>query len=730
MNIKVNNEYLDFNDDIQIERQVSLFEESAEVTGDFSYSFTIKATSKNRGIINLFTVNQASKTIYSKIPTVLSNDGIDVYHGFIRVDKDRGKEIDCTFFSGNTNWLSALNFELSTFNFTVRDFDFSVYDMEFNLTEVAAREQSDSGIIFPLINLGAVTTRSSNNWLLDDFHPFVYVHSVIKTLFNRNGLKLQGDILNDWRFNRLITSRSGEFTPKDEIDSRSTFVNKSTSQNIPAGSSGVVVTFANTTGDYYPGDLWNTGTHRYTSDFKVIINVSVVADVTVSANESTVLQLIKNGSTVAAPGKGSLIFGGAGSGSTGGTVTLQTVQITLDATEYLDLRAYSLSSVDPSTINSATITITPIRVYKVFTKHLLPSGTAADFVKSVFSLFNTIIDYNPISKTVTVDLFKNVVRRDELDISKYIDPNSIEIDYSDVMSNYGRINNFSYGECDADLVKTYNENNNIQYGTGQIDSRNDTNKPVVDVFSSNFIATMEDNKNPLNSFLPRLSWRSVSDDTLSTEGAAVTNSAGFLITASGYAVGDLVRITDSTVEGYDGDWVITTATSTTFKISAITYNGNATVNVQRLKIDIDSKGEQALLLSIPNINVQDFSSEYTAVTYGPSTGSSSPATAYFYKPLQGLAIDDYKQSLSFGGVNIENAHQSTMLQDYWDDFRLILSDPAKCICSANIPKSIFESMFIRPIRINANNINIRSFTNRITGYTSSKAKCEVELIKL
>ena len=41
MMIKVGNEYLDFDDDITLERQIKLFENIATSNGDFSYAFDI-----------------------------------------------------------------------------------------------------------------------------------------------------------------------------------------------------------------------------------------------------------------------------------------------------------------------------------------------------------------------------------------------------------------------------------------------------------------------------------------------------------------------------------------------------------------------------------------------------------------------------------------------------------------------------------------------------------------
>jgi hypothetical protein len=109
MNIKVDNQYLDFDDDIEIERQVKLFESVSDTSGDFSYSFTLQATKRNRAIFELYSIDQADKIIYQIIPATIDSNGTQVYFGFIRVERDRDLEIDCSFFSGNNNWFNDPN---------------------------------------------------------------------------------------------------------------------------------------------------------------------------------------------------------------------------------------------------------------------------------------------------------------------------------------------------------------------------------------------------------------------------------------------------------------------------------------------------------------------------------------------------------------------------------------------------------------------------------------------
>lgn len=727
MNIKIGNQYLDFNADIEIERQVKLFEEAATTNGDFSYDFTIQATGKNRGIFQLFSIDQGIKTIYQKIPSIIeSAPGTPIYFGFIKVEKDRDYEIDCSFFSGNSNWFNELNFSL-------RDFDLSIYDVDWDKASITARETATTGVIFPVINTGAMDTRSYVNWHIDDFHPFIYVRSVINTLLNRSGIKLDGDILQDWRFNHLITSNSNASTPQEEINDRSVKVNKSSTQTITGGTSTTVVTFPNTTGDFYPGDLW--ASDEFTADYQILIDVDITITITAGVGDFGGIILFKNGSPLTINGNiVSLVFGGTGAAD---EKSLSVPDILLDAGDVLDVRGFAVT--DDIDIDEGDLKIIPTKIYNVFTKLLLPDVPAKEFVAGIFALFNTVIDYNGITKVLTVNLFKSIIREDELDISQYVNPSSIEHDYTELMENYGQENRFLYEESGSEAAEKYNENNPNPYGSGVLDSENELSVDTVDIFTSDFIGVIEDIKNPFKTFLPKVSWRSISETSQRDEGVTATSSGGSLtFTASNYSVGDLVRISNSVVTGfpdepvYNGDWIVSVATSTTFRVAGLTYIANGTVDVTKLEIKYESEDEQAILLAIPDYGISNFT-DVTLMFYADTTsvsGISSPATAYFYKPIQGLDIDEYKESLSFGSVNIPNTHQITMIESYWRDFGNILKDPIKTFAECLFPKVIFDQLFNRPLRIKTSKFNARFFMNRVTGYKSSSKPCTSELIKL
>lgn len=728
MKLKVNGSALDFTADIDVERKVKLFEDAASTDGDLSFPFDIPITSRNLQILGITSIN--SSNITSRLPAIIENSGDQLYIGFIEIDRIKRRQIQVTFYSGNSNWMEDLDFK-------IRDFDMSSLDVDWNTGQVSSSYTNRTGIIFPVIDTGALANRSFVNWHIDELHPFIYVRTAIEYLLNRNGIKLTGDILNDWRFNRLITSNSDAAVPQEQINEREAYIDKTVQQTIEPTDpiTPEVVTFNTVFNDPYLQGLWDTTNHRFTADEDMEITITYTVTVSYTDNNSISVVLCKNGTIIP---YGGVSFGGTGAVAATVTRTKTLNGIKLSSGDYLDIRSFIPNvAADESFIESAVVRITPTRIYTVFANNLLPDVKASEFIASIFNLFNVVIDYDGKTKTMDVNIFKNIVRRQEIDISGFIDHGSIEIDTIDLAKSYGVENSFNYSDSEIDKSKWYNRSNVLPFGAGTIEGSSNS-QPSVEIIASDFVAVMEDTTNPFNTFLPVVKWRELSNG-ISFESVPATNSGGDVVfTPSGFSngdivAGDIVRISDSTVDSYNGEWIVTTASSTTFEVQGLTYSGDATVNIEKLELDFIANGEQALLLAAPNYPVTSFtntSTVYYADSGGVSSSGTITATAWFYKPIQGLTIDNYKHSLSFGNVNIPNAHQHNLIDDYWKDFEKIVQDPVKVIANGYFPKAIFDRLFSAPLRLKTSKFNCRFFLNKATGYKGKHLPCEVELIKL
>src|SRR6187551_2724851 len=127
MMIQVDNEFLEFDDVIEVEKQIKLIEEISTTDGDFSYSFELQKTIQNTRLLGNPFPDNISKPVYQKIPAkVLNDSGAVTFNGYLRVEKVTDV-YGCSFFAGNNNWFGMLSGML-------QELDWSEYDID--LTEI------------------------------------------------------------------------------------------------------------------------------------------------------------------------------------------------------------------------------------------------------------------------------------------------------------------------------------------------------------------------------------------------------------------------------------------------------------------------------------------------------------------------------------------------------------------------------------------------------------------
>jgi hypothetical protein len=71
MMLKANGEFLDFNEEVEVEKQIKLFEDISTTDGDFSYSFELPKTLNNIRILGNPYPDNISKQVYQRIPALL-----------------------------------------------------------------------------------------------------------------------------------------------------------------------------------------------------------------------------------------------------------------------------------------------------------------------------------------------------------------------------------------------------------------------------------------------------------------------------------------------------------------------------------------------------------------------------------------------------------------------------------------------------------------------------------
>lgn len=705
MMIKVNDEYLDFDGDIEIETQIKLFEEIQTSNGDYSYSFDLAKTNHNLKQLGL-PFPDTIKSIYNNVECeIIDNSGFKIHRGSLQVNRITDV-ISCTFFGGNTQWFNRLNAPMS-------DLKLRKYDVDLTVANIQASWTKTSGIVFPLLDAGAMVTRSYPNFKVEDFTPGFYVKTLFKEIFGAQGIKLEGDLFRDGLFNSLQVFSNVK--SDEDVQSRSSYAHKVTPQTF-AGTD--LLTFTDDSiFPYFDGSQnnYNATTSRYTADVKMLV---IVTAKTTNTGVGIALRIHKNGVLVAF----------ALSPSGGGDTTV-TATVSLEVGDYVEIFKASAGS---ATITDGTFRVTPVFIYRVYGHSSVPQWTQLQFVSNVLRIFNPLPSFNSDSNTLTINLFKDLKSKEPIDISDDIE--ITEIDYSEFVSAYAKRNVFSYQEGSDEDLRKYNINNFISYGSGALMIDNDFIENESDVLESDFTSPITYLNGVFDVSMELINFVELEDiedkDVTSVSDSGGTPRFNMSNADDLFTVGDLVRL-ETDVDGYDGEWVISAVTTTYIEVNGPSFDTTATGTATLLRHQFTSDNNVYLFANVPNQNNLVFSSNQTMLI--ENTSFTSASLAYFNLLSNGRQINlKYKQSLSFGGVNNPLSYQLSILDTYWGIFSDILSDPVMPKVNGYFHQNKFKELktFLRPVRIKTNETNNLYYLNRNRGYKDKHSPCYNELIKL
>lgn len=717
MMIRVNGEYLDFNGSIEIERKVKLFEDIETTDGDVSFAFELQLTSNNIRVLNIPFPDNYSKSVYHIQDTeVLTNEGILINKGSIRIESITGRLASCSFFGGNSNWFSALSGNLT-------DLDLSQYDVELSSDDIIDSWDRDSGIIYPIMDTGTMITRGFQVFVTEDFIGCFYVHTLMSEVFKQSGIKIRGELIDDPFYKSLVVVNNSR--SMDDIDNRKSYVGKTSSQSIAMSPTVELITFDNDSVlPYFDGsqDNFSLVNNRYTADIDMRVQVSYNFVFTDGGFGSAIgFVMYKNGVAV---NNTAVLF------ATSGAVSRSHV-FNLSAGEYIDVRASSVG-IDPATIESGSITVTPIFLYQTYGNSSVPKWTKQNFVSNIFKLFNCICSYDEYTKTVTVNYFDKIKEKTNIDISPYSKVDVV--DYTEFISNYAKENIFTYQEGNDENLKEYNISSFIKYGAGVVPADNDFLEPSTEVVESDFTPPISYVNGALNASLERINFvefleedeleiTSVADDGSENARFAITDASDY------FSTGDIVRI-DTTEPSYNADFRVTTATSTYIDVARVDYVGNATGTATKMTHKLTTDSNVYLMSVTQKIDNNDFSD--TGLMFVEVDTFTAAKLAFFNMIRLGHPVEEnYTQGLSFDRVNDVFSFQRTLLDTYWRLFSRIVNDPVMLKTTCYLPWKVYNSItFMEPIEIRSLESSNQYYCNRIVGYNNSYTPCLVELIKL
>jgi hypothetical protein len=723
MMIKVSNDFLDFAPDVEMERQIKLFEDISTTDGDFSYSFEIPKTIKNTRLLQNPFPDNINKPVYQQIPALLLGDsGAELYDGYIRVERVTNV-YHCSFFAGNNNWFSMITGLMS-------DLNLEMYDIDNNEVNIIDSWSLTEGLVFPLIDHGGLITRSYHQLKIEDFIGSFYVKTLFNKIFTEAGIKIQGELLEDWRYQHLVCANNAKDV--NLINERTSYVEKNVAQAVPYNVITKVTWDNDSSYPFSDGDAdnFNLALGTYTADLKMTVNVqaSLVASSTGFLTVEIFFVYI-NGVEVRS-------FAAGGAANTEHVASIN-ASFNLNPGDTIEIYMININSDgDAGIIHRGTIKITPTYIYRTIGSSAVPNWTQQQFVSNILRIFNVLASYNEQNATLTLNIFEKVKSKTPINLSEYI--SETEVDYTDFIDGYGQNSRLSYREIEFEELKNYNQGKFFKYGQGVIDVNNDFISPDEDIITSDFAnpiaylnpifdASLEKTNLIELSEGEEFSFSNVGNDGYGDAAFNVGNSDAFL-------VGDLVRVKDSTNELYNGDWVVKSTDGVHVIFNGLPFDSAATGTLVKLDYKYSNSDDVFLFLNVPNYPVANFSSAtivFDSGTFYPIE-LTNVAIAYFDLINTGRQInEDFIYSLSFGGIDDPLHYQVTMIDSYFRLFSQVLNDPVKLLCTCHIPYALFVQLdFLSPITIRTIETTNEYYLNRISGYKESYLPCTLELIKI
>jgi hypothetical protein len=722
MMIKVNDIFLDFNADIEIERKVKLFQNIDETEGDLSFAFDVELTSNNITALGLPFPDSASKRVYQVVNTeILDDNGITVNKGSIRVERIIGRFASCSFLGGNSNWFAML-----TGNMT--ELSLEHYNTNLTAANIIASWNNTDGVIFPIIDTGTLITRGWQVFKNSDFVGSLFAHTLLKETFKQSGLKIEGELLEDVFFNSLVVVTNTR--SQRDVQNNQFYVGLSIDE-VVAPLATTTLVFPNQSNPFYVGENIDiVGNQDFYVNAKMLIELEVN-----TVSEDVLLAYVTpdfliNGSPLAA--NEFKVVSDSRSNSSNETTKTIIYRFYIQAGDYITITGTNLSNFQPTTLTSAYVKIRPQFIFTAFGNSLVPLWTKRDFVSNILRLFNTIVKYDEYTKTVTINLFDKIKEKENIDISEFIEVDSV--DYTEFISEFGKQNNFTYQEGNDEDLSEYNISSFIKYGAGAIPADNDFLEESADVVDSDFTTPISYINPMLNASLERINFIEFIEDNDQEITSVTDNGAGnarFHITDADefYADGDIVRL-ETDQQEYNGDFYVSNVTSTYIDVFVLDFIGDAVGVSIRLTHKLTTDDSVYLMSVTKEIDNNDFCDRGAMFVETTLFGDSS--LAFFNIIRLGHTFEsDYKQGLSFSLVNNLTSFQRTLLEKYWVQFGRVINDPVMLKTTGHLPWKVYNSIdFLRPITIRSLESSNQYYCNRIVGYKNRFTPCLIELIKL
>jgi|SRR6478736_2733053 len=728
---------LDIKGDFAMTKQsVSFF--NLKIKGDISINFEVPNNSVTRKTLNYNGPQMINQVAFTKQPFNRVRNGNILDRGYIVIQSEEPKSLNCFYVSGNSNWINLLTG-------LITDLNWDSYLVQINKANVLSKASATSGITFPYVDWSYDLKNGFNTRYIfgdqfgtptfktvdatndvevsfQDFYPCLYLSSLIQECFTQNGLKFSGDVLNDTLFKSLV------LTPVNGQMKRipfKTFTAYGSSQSFAAFGPYKYTSFT-TISD--PDGAFNVGTNKFTINKTQSLHFTGTCN-SASASALPITFLVyKNGVVI------------PGSVATFTLYVGQSVRtkfpVPCSAGDIIEVYLNSSSAVGWNASVNLKID-SPELIYTddyVEPSNFLPKLSCVDITKFIIGYFGCTCNYDEYSKKLTVNIIDNIKKENALDWSEYYISHRTEYTVQQAKNNYVRLQS----PDESDLQK-YNSQNKIGFGEGVITTGNTLN-PDHDLFKIPFAPTSYgiDYAGVWQANIPLVS---LEDDGDPIPYTAITDLGGgqakFTVSIQ-FNKFEVIRILDNNGVSLGYHQVYIPSATDFITYFQFTNSFSGTILRQRISYnDITPR-----ILSCKQTSFPDYASSVGGSRSGNKSGfyfiadagtlsvETNTSYAVFSKYKTNEPIDQWQTNCAFDNPDITTFQDITVKQRYFNTINKFLQN-GNVRAQMLLPESVYQSFdFSNFIYLKTEKLTGYFFIDSIVNYQEASKPVEVNLYML
>lgn len=713
------NEVLEVEGKVAMTKQaVSLF--GFKVKGDYSVNFRVDNNSETREKLNYQGPQMLNQTAWTRQPWSMMRDGNIFMRGAIVIQSDYGDYLDCYFVSGNSNWISLLSALITTL-------DLSAYITQLNKATIASKTSATSGIIFPMADWAYAYQKNGSDFyqypITDqtgstsffDFYPCLYLHTLVTEIFQQNGLKISGSVLDDPLYKSFIV------TPTNGQMQRPPFKDMTANGSLQVYAfSASYQKYTSFTETSDPDNLFSNNTYTANKTASMYVTLTITS---FFSTDVVTIDIYKNGVSVYSAPFPAVVA----------PYIFTSSLLTYVYGDTFEVYVKSASGAFQLTLN--LLIETPVVIGPgdfIDPKYFLPSLACLEVVKFVINYFGCEAYFNQYSKTVRVDIIDKIKLEDAEDWSEYYQSHRNEYSVVQAENNYIR---FKENGADESIVN-YNASHLTDYGDGNITTGN---RIKVENELAKYPFSPSSFGQSLNSmFLTSVPLITLADSgkpqayTFTIDPGFPANSTQFSWGAASDIIpsGEVIRITNS--NGASLGFFISSGGTTTSVVVPLPFTQTDTGYIYRQAITFNDVGARFLAVR-PSSLITDFSDKSSISikdSSGTTTGITTIPYATFSKKTVNYNIDLWQANCAIDNPDSGGFTDPTIVQLYFGKISNILNNP-NVRSQLILPEAVFHSFdFSQFVYLKVERLEGYFMVESIANYQESDQETEVNLYML